>query len=203
MNETLSSGASQGMPRPKITCSVTRSVLNKFLQRLDQRHQWITPLMREEERMKGLCLCCVPGLDKIEAHHQWLIPTLSSMDPFLRHHLEVYGTVPSLVSPPMGSSGSAVTRSVGAVTVCVFMYIVIIDVRLDTVWSISKLLIWIAGGIVMQQYIFYSMYWLLSDWTDSLCANQSLSSRASVLLWHLQMENIKAFQVKQKIQLTQ
>lgn len=36
----------------------------------EKSHQWIPPLLTEEERMKGICLCSVPGLDQMEAHGQ-------------------------------------------------------------------------------------------------------------------------------------
>lgn len=91
-----------------------------------------------EEGMKGLCLCCVPGLDQMKAHGQRPIPTTGSMDLSLRQWQE---TVPSPGPSPVQSDGSAVTGSVWASVVRVPEGIAIVSDEILFMKSINKLVL--------------------------------------------------------------
>lgn len=134
LNKVLSDCASRVILRPKITnvgTSHSRSSLAKFPHRLQRRtmggfhHQW------EKTGWKDPCLHCIPGLDQTGTHGEWQIPTTSSM-----WHAQQRGF-------PSGKQWICCNRSVCASITCVFAYIAVVNIRLDTVcvllWSINKL----------------------------------------------------------------
>lgn len=95
----------------------------------EKSHGWIPPPMRED-RMKGPCLHCTPGLDQTGTHGEWQIPTTSMW------HAQQCGF-------PSGKQWVCCNSWVCASITCVFAYIAVVHIRLDTVcvllWSISKL----------------------------------------------------------------